>query len=454
MAKIAAISGLKSTIDWSNLVEKIVNAKKAYFLSPVSNEKTIYERKLSSWQQFIGRIKGVLDFIRESGLAEKNGYKSYTYKISSSDPTISPESALDIKMGSNPQKGTYDLQILSLAQKEKISSDQIYSKTEPLLLSGRISINGVEIQVQSDFTLTDLASAINSSDAKVEATILKIDSNHFRLLLESEKEGSSGISLSDPDNILKSLGILDEDGNKKNVIRDGQDASILFEGFEIVSSSNTFTDLIPGVTLNLKAKTTPYTLNLRIEEDTGELEKKIEELISRINSLLSFIQTQNTYSEGKNNPLIGDTNLSAVRNCIVKAVYAEESNNGTFKTLSSIGIVFQRDGLLKIDRTVFLESLSKGRDEVIRVLENFADTLLTRFNPLLDPYSGTYKKIENSIESQLRRIGRRMKEIEERFEKERELLEKRYTQLELLISQSSTISKWMENQIAAIYKRV
>jgi flagellar capping protein FliD len=84
-------------------------------------------------------------------------------------------------------------------------------------------------------------------------------------------------------------------------------------------------------------------------------------------------------------------------------------------------------------------------------LRTFGDSLYDKLNVLIDPYTGTLTGIKTRIEKELKRIDEKIGELEERFEREKEVLEKRYAALELLISESNLLKGWMENQVKAMF---
>ena len=67
--------------------------------------------------------------------------------------------------------------------------------------------------------------------------------------------------------------------------RHAGDASIKIEGFTYTSPSNTITDAIAGVTLNLVAAKPGTTLNLAIAPDTKGVLDKVNKFISSYNGL-------------------------------------------------------------------------------------------------------------------------------------------------------------------------
>ncbi len=109
--------------------------------------------------------------------------------------------------------------------------------------------------------------------------------------------------------------------------------------FTVSSSTNTVTDVIEGVTLNLVGTNIDSPIELRIAQDNAQIAEKFSLLAGDMNSALNFIKDQNTYVEGTDKALKGDINLSLVRNNIVSAIYTEVSGNTKYKTPSDIGLI-------------------------------------------------------------------------------------------------------------------
>ena len=448
MAGNISLTGLTSNINWTNLINDIINAKKAATITPLENKKTNYQSKLSAYQSFNSLLLSLKNYIDDNDLDTQTGYAIYSSSLTSSNSSITPENVLGVTLGSVSGAGSYSIEVLNLAQAEKIASDSQTSKTEALGLSGTVNINGEDITIESDDTLTLIASKINNANVGVTASILSISDTEHRLIIESQTTGAEGITLTDDNDVLKTLGILDSVGLKKNIIRSSADASVKIDGYDIASTTNTLTDVISGVTLTLKDTNSGSPITLAITENTGAISGKVSALVSSINSVLNYVKTQNTYSgNSSSTPLMGDINLHTVRNNIIDAIFAEVSGNTTYKTASSIGFTFASDGTLSLNSTTFSEALSSNKQEVINVLTQFGDTLKTSMNVYVDPYTGTLTSIEKSINQTISDIDKRIEELNERYEREAEVLEKKYNSLELLISSSNLMKNWLTQQI-------
>jgi len=447
MAGTVSLTGLVSDMNWTSLITDMINAQKSYAVTPYENNKSKYQAKLSAWQSFNTLLLNLKNYIDDNDFDTEAGYDLYTYNLSSSNSSITPANILGVSLGDITGKGNYSIEVTALAQAEKIASDSQSSKTEALGLSGTILINGKEIVIEEADSLSTIASNINNADAGVTASILKISDSEYRLILESQSTGEAGITLTDDNDVLETLGILNASDEKKNVIVTGSDASFKIDGYSISSSSNTITDAIEGVTLTLKGTNSGNPITLSITGDASAQTGKVSYMVDKINSILSYIKTQNTYTEGNSQPLTGDLNLNMVRNNISTAIFTEISENTTYKTASSIGITFGRDGSLSINTATLNNALSANREEVLNILSTLGDSLKTSMSLYVDPYTGSLTYVEKSINERISSIDKTIEELNDRFERQREQLEKRFNSLEILISTSNLLKNWLTQQI-------
>jgi flagellar hook-associated protein 2 len=316
--------------------------------------------------------------------------------------------------------------------------------------SGTVRIRGtddvwkdVSINLGSD-SLDTIVSKINGAAATgVTASVEEVTENgttYQRIKLTNVDV----TDFEDQNNVLETIGIVE--GTRKNTIRSGQDATVKIDTYTVTSSSNTVTDVIPGVTLTLTATNTDKPVELSITQNDTAISEKVSTLVQDINTALTFIKDQNTYVSGSSKPLMGDINLSTVRQTISTAVFSEVIENTTYTTASSIGITFGSNGTLSINTSTLTTALSTNREETLNVLKGLSDSLYDKLNLFVDPYTGTFTYIKHSLEDTISNLEDRIAQLNERFEREAEALERRFAALELLISKSNLTKNWLTQQ--------
>lgn len=162
---------------------------------------------------------------------------------------------------------------------------------------------------------------------------------------------------------------------RKRQLIAGTDASLQIDGVPVTSSSNTVTDVLPGLTLNLLKADVNTTVSVIIDHDLDAIMQKIESFVSAYNTVAEYIKQQQTYNEEEGEPggvLFGDGTLSSVKsdltNSIIQQIWGVSSE---LSTLGLLGVNLDSNGQLTIN------------EEKVR---NFLDT---RFNDVKGLFAAT-----------------------------------------------------------------
>ncbi len=135
----------------------------------------------------------------------------------------------------------------------------------------------------------------------------------------------------------------------------------------VTSSSNTVTDLISGVTLNLLSADATSPVTVTVSNDTSGTEDAIRGFVDAYNKANSAINDQFKYDPdtGEGGILMGDTTLmnvqSTLRNLVVDTVPGRSS---AMNALSAIGITMTDTGALAIDSSKLSDAIANDFDAV------------------------------------------------------------------------------------------
>jgi flagellar hook-associated protein 2 len=266
--------------------------------------------------------------------------------------------------GSNAAEGTYSIKINQLAVAQKYASTNFSSTSAALGISGTLTINDHELSISAADTLADIRSKINALNSGedpigVTASIIGVSDSEYRLTLTSNATGAEGMSITDG---TGSLGLTEAVA--------GQDAEIVVDGFTITRSSNTITDVIGGVTLNLVGADTAATVTLNINRDYDGVKEKIKTFVDAYNSLMTYIAEQSTASDdGKTTkPLFADSSLRSVKSTLRSGILSEVSGlDSTINRLSAIGISIDKTGQLSINDDTLDGYLKTNFNDVVNL---------------------------------------------------------------------------------------
>ena len=201
MAGTFAVGGLVSGLNWYDVIDQLMEIEHRR-VDILENKKSDYQTKLSYWGTVSSKLSTLLSNVRTLNNLSTMGAMT----ASSSDETVLTATAT-----SAASIGNYSIIISALAQAHKLSSDEISSTDTALGYSGELAINGNVVEVESTDTLSDIKDKINSADAGVRATILKVSDSSYRLILTREETGSTEIALADVNGgtLLEDLGLVD-----------------------------------------------------------------------------------------------------------------------------------------------------------------------------------------------------------------------------------------------------
>ena len=133
-------------------------------------------------------------------------------------------------------------------------------------------------------------------------------------------------------------------------------------------STNTITDAVEGVTLDLHQAEEGEFIDISVtRDDTTELRQQIGSFVADFNSALGLINEQFAYDEvtETSGPLAGDSTLLALQSQLRSAVSGQiDGLTEGFDALVLIGVTFDREGQLTIDDEKLTEALTENLTEV------------------------------------------------------------------------------------------
>jgi flagellar hook-associated protein 2 len=183
---------LGSSTNWSTVVATIEAANLTAATSSYKTTKDNLNTLLSAWQSFNSVLSAVTDYIDTKSMNGTGAYNGYSTSLTSSDSSVTASNVLTATASSSAAAGTYRITVSSVAAAEKIATDAFESSSSELGVSGEITINGTTISISSTDTLNNVASAINSGERRVTATVLSTSGGYI-LEIQSKSTGASGI---------------------------------------------------------------------------------------------------------------------------------------------------------------------------------------------------------------------------------------------------------------------
>jgi len=270
-------------------------------------------------------------------MADSAKFFSYSASLGSSSSSVSASSLLDVSGTDSVSAGKHTIIVQQVAQAERLSSSvavkdstgtAITSDTSALNLTGSFQIGTATVDILAGDTLQDIAASINqkntgTSATGVSASVLKVANNDFRLVLASDATGASGFSLSGA--ALDSAGTLANlqigtvgQTNARQSLQVPLDAQVSIDGLTLTRSSNSISDALSGVTLNLKQADPTVTVNMDISVDTAALTANVQAFVDAYNQVQSLVNEQFKFDANTNTTgiLAGEGILTSIQSTL------------------------------------------------------------------------------------------------------------------------------------------
>lgn len=392
---IASISGLITGIDTSGLIDAIIAQDSA----PM-NALQAQQTAIGTQETELGNFKALLTALQTATQALDTGDALSSTAASTSILTGTTVLA-NATSDDTAVPSSYTLQVSQLAAAEKLASTAtVANATTALNDTGSFTINGQTVNVTSSDTLSSLRDKINALDSgsnptHVTASILTVSPTDSRLILTSDVSGSAGISLADTSGTtLQSLGFLDGTGKIPTaaVLVAGADADFSIDGIALTRSSNTVTDAIAGVTLNLTAADPTGTdqTTITVGRDANAATTAIQNFVTAYNAVIQYVQAQGTVTQNSDGTttvptLYGDSLIRGIRSSLPQTLLAGAFGaSASLPTLANAGLELQEDGTLSFDTSTFQSAFNTQYNAV----QALFDEQLTSTSTSLNAVSG------------------------------------------------------------------
>jgi flagellar hook-associated protein 2 len=448
MAAITS-AGVGSGLDIEGLVSKLVAAEG----QPASLRLTRKEAVLQANLSALGNLKSALSTFQTSAQGLKDLSAFQARKAVSSHEALFTVSATNAAFANS-----YAVKVEQLAQAAKMRSGDFTSDTE-ILGAGTLAISlgsdSFNITVAADTTLAGIRDAINqaSDNPGLSASLIKVDSG-TKLVLTSSKVGAAKtitIAATDSDaNDGKDLTRLAT--ANFTPIQAAQDSIIYVDQQKVTRDSNTFSDVIAGVTLTLKGADSNTTGTLSVNLDKDSVKSKVNDFIKAYNSLASGINSLSGYNPEtkQGGPLFGDTTLRSLQNQLRQTLSNPVTGATTFATLAEIGIKTNKSGQLEVNSTK-LDSVITSDFEAVSKLFASSDGLAKRFDTMLTNYlspTGSLTSRVDGVKNQIDDIGEQRDRLNLRLVALESRYRKQFTAMDALLGQLQATGSFLAQQLS------
>lgn len=443
-------SGIASGLDTNSIVRQLISIERQP-INKLQAKRSAINTQVSDLGKFSSQLKELEDLMSEIGTSASLLASS----VSSSD-----EEVVNATSTGDAVQGAWEVEVTQLARKERNSSSS-YGTAQDEVREGTLTIevfgeDAVDVSIGAGATLEEVRDAINASGAQVAASILNTGSGS-QLQITSLKEGydpSAGGEggLLDPND---PLGLLDPGFDIGDAVKltesytgatgqslgmtqtqEARNAEFSVDGIDMVATSNSVSDVIQGVTLDLKEVTTE-PVQIEVEGDNEKVTENIKGLIDKYNTIRKTIDK------------IGKTDASFARtaNRALSQAFsgAESSGSTTYVNLSSLGIKTDYNtGNLTVDESKLAEALSSEPGAVTSLFLDETDGVMSRLQGVVEEYTTSFDGLialsKETLDSRSNTITDQIDRLELRIDAKEERMRAQFTAMETFISEMNNLS--------------
>ncbi len=458
-----------TNLDINSIVTQLMTVEKRP-LTLLAAKQSALDAKISSY----GMLKSAFSTLQSAaeGLSKADVFAARK-------ATIADGNVATVAASTTATPGNYSIEVSSLARAQVTASAAFAGGSSATVGSGTLTIelgsySGGAFTVNPDKTpvtvtipntatsLGDVRDAINAANAGVTASLLN-DGTGTRLVIASKEGGTANTvritaNDSDGDNTdaagLSRLTYDASTGGSSNMSEKvtATDALLKVNGIDVVSSTNTLTNTIEGVTLTLKNTNVGSPTTLTVSNDSSGAKAAVEKLVKSYNDAILTIKNQTAYNSttDKGAALSGESTVLSLRSRLASVVTGEIAPG---VSLASIGVSVQKDGSLKVDSDKLATALDNGKAKALFVGSTGVTGLASKIDSMIAAAIDDEGLIGNRLAG-MDDAKKAMKVQEERLNTRMDLIEARYRRqfsaLDTLMSSMNQTSDYLTKQLASL----
>lgn len=385
--------GIGSNLDVNSIVSQLM-ALERQPLTALARKEASFQAKLSGF----GTLKGALSQFQTAVRSLSDISKFQGMRVTPADTAIATASATATAVA-----GTYALEVTQLAQAQKLAAAGQASSSSAIGTGATTTLsfdfgtiaggtfdsatgkytgaaftsNGSGVKTvtidASNNSLSGIRDAINKADIGVSASIVNDGgSTPYRLVLSAKATGQTqSLKLSVAgDATLSSLlshNPTNDTGQALAEKLSARNAEFKVDGIAVSKATNTISDVIQGVTLNLAKTNSGSPTNITVARDTAAVTAGVEAFVKAYNDITKIFKEAVAYDPDTRRAAIlnGESSVRAIESQVRSVLSAPVAGGaGAFTLLSQVGVSLQKDGLLALDSSKLQGAIDKNFSDI------------------------------------------------------------------------------------------
>ena len=219
---------------------------------------------------------------------------------------------------------------------------------------------------------------------------------------------------------------------RARTIAQGSDAQVRVDGVLVTRNSNTISDAIGGVTMNLLQAEVGTEVDLTVTRDMAAATKGVTDFASAYNDLVTFDAGQQLGGQ----PLAFNSTLRNILGSFRDAMRTQVAAAGAFPRATLAGVTLNRSGTIDVDATKLGAAMGTNLSSIQTLFgaNGIGGAMSTATKSAIRPIDGTITKSITNISDSNSALTKRMNDAQARVEARRQIMIDRFTAMELAIS--------------------
>ena len=423
-----------TNLDVNSIVSQLMTVERQP-ISKLNVKEAGYQAKLSAY----GSVKSAVAGFQATMQSLSSASNFQSLKATPSDSTVFSASATSAAVA-----GAYSLEVTSLAQAQKLAATGQTSSTAAIgtgasttvtfdfgTISGGAFNSGTGKYTGAAFTsngagttditidssnnsLQGIRDAINAAQMGVTATIINDGSGTpYRLALSSDSNGvSNSMKITVSGDATVSSLLAHDPAGTQNLAQTvtAQNADFKVDGVTVSKTSNTVSDVIPGVTLTL-SKVTASPATLTVARDTAAASSSISSFVKAYNDLAATLKNASAYDAANQKGAIlqGDSTVRSLQSQLRSMLGTPVTGtSGALTTLSDVGVSFQKDGKLAVNQTKLDSVMASNFSDIASLFASVGkatDSLVSFSSATSSTKAGSYVVSITQLATQGKAVG-------------------------------------------------
>lgn len=384
--------------------------------------------------------------------------------------TVTDSSVATVTASSAAAAGTHTLEVTTLAKSQRqvsagYADGALFNSGTFTVDDGAGNVTSIDLADGSN-TLAGIAAAINGSGANVSASLINDGSSTpNRLVITGKDTGNYTVDfsgLTTPPSTGDAGQLPTLLGSNDSSYQAGVAASFKLDGVAMSKTSNTVTDAIAGVTMNLLKEGGTTTFN--VANDTAGVTAKVNGFVTAYNSAIALVNSQSKYdaTTGTGGVLSGDSTVRAIQSQLQSLLTSTVAGaTGPYSNLAQLGLTTDKStGTLSVDAAKLTDALTNNYDSVVDLFTHNTGTSLSlpknqygiaqQFNLAVDamvhPFEGSGSSANGLIATRINGLTGSISDINDQISKMEERITTMQTTLQNQFSNMETMVSSLQSQ--------